>query len=67
MPEGNKCQHPEDILYTLWACPQQDMDQIAIDLMGALTPSPYGHKYVMTVLNNFSKYPELIPLKDKSV
>ena len=46
--------------------PNKMWNQIAIVIMVTLTLSPYGHKYVISMTDYFSKYPELTPLKDKS-
>ena len=46
--------------------PQACWQQIGIDLVGPLTESPEGHKYIMTCIDYFSKWVELFALKSKS-
>ena len=43
--------------YGLW-------DQVAMDSIGPLPPSPDGHKYILTIIDTFSRAVELVPLKD---
>ena len=44
--------------------PVEAFSQISVDLVGPIIPtSSRGHKYVMCVVCNFSKWPELIPLR----
>ena len=47
------------IMYTLIA-------QIGIDLIGPLPESQAGNKYILTVIDYFSKWAEAFPLPDKS-
>lgn len=37
-----------------------------MDLIGPLPTTPSGYKYVITLVDYFSKWPEAAPLKDKS-
>ncbi len=39
--------------------------QVVIDLIGPL-PTPRGNKYVVTLVDYFSKWPEASPLPDKT-
>jgi len=43
--------------YGLW-------DKIAVDSIGPLPESPDNHKYILTVIDTFSRFIELIPIKD---
>ena len=45
--------------YGLW-------DQVAMDSIGPLPTSPDGHKYILTIIDTFSRAVELVPLKDLS-
>jgi transposase InsO family protein len=38
-------------------------DRIAIDTIGPLPESAEGHKYILTIIDTFSRFIELIPLK----
>ena len=46
--------------------PNKTWCQIAIDLMVGLKPGPYGHRNILTVINYFTKWPEIVPLKTKT-
>ena len=46
--------------------PIKNWCQIAIDLMVGLKPEPYGHRNILTVIDYFTKWPEIIPLKMKT-
>ena len=37
--------------------------RVAIDLVGPLTPSKRGHKYILTLIDLATRFPEAIPLK----
>ena len=43
--------------YGLW-------DQVAMDSIGPLPPSSDGYKYILTIIDTFSRAVELVPLKD---
>jgi hypothetical protein len=38
-------------------------EKVAIDIAGPLTPTKTGHKYILAIIDYFSKFPMLIPLK----
>ena len=40
--------------------------QIGIDLIGPLPVTPSGKKYILTVIDYFSKWAEAFPLPDKT-
>jgi hypothetical protein len=40
------------------------MDRIAIDTIGPLPEDDLGNKYIVTVIDSFSRMVELIPVKD---
>ena len=40
--------------------------QIGIDLIGPLPETPRGNKYIVTLVDYFSKWPEAEALPDKS-
>ena len=44
--------------YGIWDC-------IAIDTIGPLPESPLGHKYILTVIDKFSRFIELIAISDQ--
>lgn len=37
--------------------------RLHMDILGPLTPSAKGHKYILLVVDSFSKFPEAFPLK----
>ena len=41
--------------------------QLGIDLIGPLPMTKTGNRYIITLVDYFSKWPEAAPLKDKSV
>ena len=50
----------------LSAClPNKIWTQIGIDLMGTLKETEEGYRYILTVIDYFTKYMELIPLRRK--
>jgi len=51
--------HPIPIKTTLW-------HQVGMDLIGPLTESPHGNKYIITITDYFSKWAEAGPLPDKT-
>lgn len=38
-------------------------NRIHMDILGPVTPTPQGHKYILLVVDSFSKWPEAFPLK----
>ena len=40
--------------------------EIAIDIMGELPTSTSGYKYILTIVDYATRYPEAIPLRTKS-
>lgn len=40
--------------------------QVGIDLIGPLPETASGHKYVMTLMDYYTKWAEAAPLKDKT-
>ena len=38
---------------------------VGIDLIGELKPTKAGHKYILTMVDYYTKWPEAIPLKNK--
>jgi len=40
--------------------------QVGIDLIGPLPNTPRGNKYIVTLVDYFSQWPEAEPLADKS-
>ncbi|KAL5503515.1 hypothetical protein EMCRGX_G010476 [Ephydatia muelleri] len=51
--------HPIPIKSRVW-------DQVGIDLVGPLPKTAAGNRYIVTLMDYFSKWPEAEPLKDKS-
>ena len=45
--------------------PNKIWTQIGIDLMGTLKETEEGYRYILTVIDYFTKYMELIPLRRK--
>ena len=48
-------------------CVGQPFEFLATDLVGPLERTQRGHKYFLTAMCLFSKYPEALPLKTESV
>ena len=46
--------------------PNKSCYQIVIDLMVGLKPGPYGHRNILMVIDYFTKWPAIIPLKMKT-
>ena len=46
--------------------PNKTWYQIAIDLMVGLKPGPYGDRNILMVIDYFTKWPDIIPLKTKT-
>ena len=44
----------------------QPMDRIGIDLIGPINESTNGSRYIFTIVDHFSRYVTLIPLRNKS-
>ena len=51
--------HPVPVKPQVWY-------QIGIDLVGPLATTPRGNKYILTIINYFSKWAEAYPNRDKS-
>lgn len=51
--------HPIPVKSEVW-------NQIGMDLIGPLRQTPMGNKYIMTVIDYYSKWAEAGPLKDKT-
>lgn len=45
---------------------ESPMEQISMDIVGPLPRSNSGHKYILTVVDHFTRYAEAIPLKDQT-
>ena len=45
----------------------QVFESVHVDLIGPLTPTESGHKYILTVIDAFSRYGICIPLINKSM
>lgn len=43
--------------------PSMPFDRIAIDITGPFAPSCTGHRYILGIIDYYSKFPMLIPLK----
>jgi hypothetical protein len=57
-PKSGAILHPHDIPTKVWA-------KIGLDLIGPLTLCN-GYKYICTAIDYYTKWPEAVPLKDKS-
>ncbi len=51
--------HPIPVKSEVWR-------QLGMDLIGPLHPTPRGNKYIITVIDYYSKWAEAHPLHDKS-
>ena len=49
-----------------WKTPSQPNERIHIDLLGPLDKSTRGHQYVLVIIDSFSKFVTLIPLRTKT-
>lgn len=47
--------------------PGRPFSHVQVDVVGPLPLTPRGSRYLLTVYDTFSKYPEAIPMPDKSV
>ena len=43
-----------------------DLYQVGIDLIGPLPKTDNGNRYIVTLVDFFSKWPEAAPMQDKS-
>jgi transposase InsO family protein len=41
----------------------EPFERVAIDISGPFRPSRHGYKYILAIIDYFSKYPVLVPLK----
>jgi len=44
--------------------PEQRFQHLNIDIVGPLPKAPTGHRFLLTVIDRFSRYPEAYPLMD---
>ncbi|KAI3378353.1 hypothetical protein SNEBB_010066 [Seison nebaliae] len=49
-----------------WPDVSYPFQRVTIDLLGPLKPSSNGYKYCLTVVDTFTRYVELIPLRNKT-
>lgn len=54
-------QKPKGLMDSTWAT--QPMQQLSVDLIGPLPSTPRQHKYILVVLDTFTKFVELFPLR----
>ena len=59
MVKQSGCLHPIPVKSGLW-------HQVGMDLIGPLPTTPRGNKYIVTLTDYFSKWPEATALPDKS-
>lgn len=52
---------PEGLMSSQWAT--APMEELSVDIIGPLPPTPRGHKYLLVVIDKFTKFPELFPLR----
>ena len=43
---------------------REPFSRVAIDLVGPLTPSSEGHRYILTLIDCATRFPEAVPLKN---
>ena len=41
-------------------------EKVSLDITGPLPKGTHGEKYILGIIDNFSKYPALIPLKNST-
>lgn len=54
-------QKPEGLMSSQWAT--APMEQLSVDIVGPLPMTPRRHKYLLVVIDKFTKYIELFPLR----
>lgn len=52
---------PEGLMSSQWAT--SPMEELSVDIIGPLPSTPRGHKYLLVVIDKFTKFPELFPLR----
>ncbi|KAL1487125.1 hypothetical protein MTO96_046655 [Rhipicephalus appendiculatus] len=52
---------PEGLMSSQWAT--APMEEPSVDIIGPLPSTPRGHKYLLVVIDKFTKFPELFPLR----
>lgn len=52
---------PEGLMSSQWAT--APMEELSVDIIGPLPSTPRGHKYLLVVIDKFTKFPELFPLR----
>lgn len=54
-------QKPEGLMSSQWAT--APMEELSVDIVGPLPPTPRHHKYLLVVIDKFTKFIELFPLR----
>lgn len=54
-------QKPEGLMSSQWAT--APMEELSVDIIGPLPPTPRRHKYLLVVVDKFTKFIELFPLR----
>lgn len=62
----NKYKRNENEYMTITDTPTTSFDVIEMDIVGPLLPSYEGHRYILTIQDQLTKYITLIPTQDKS-
>lgn len=58
--KAQRCK-PQGFMASQW--PAAPMEELSIDLMGPLPTSPRGHKHLLVIVDKFTKFIELFPLR----
>jgi len=59
-----KAAQPKQNGLTVRVIPEAPLKVVGMDIYGPLPPTKEGHRYIMTMIDHFSRYVRLVPLKN---